>query len=745
MAKVETFAAAGRRPGMESRRPSLTERTIESGDFPFEAFSAVAEVESWRKEVHRPIYHVHKWWAQRLGSVFRAILLGGMTPAGTDTLDLFYRRNRFDDVVVFDPFMGSGTTVGEAAKLGARAVGRDINPVAHFAVTNALRAHDPIRIVQTFEDIRRDVSAQLMELYRTELPDGTVADVLYHFWVMTAPCPGCSADVDLFSSYVFARHAYPAKYPRAQSVCPGCGAINEIRHDAQGARCTECLKEFPPQKGPARGTKAECPACQAVFPILQAVRTTAEPPTHRLYAKLVLLPDGTKRYLATTEKDLHAYAKARRALAKRPSPYPIVAIEPGHNTSQAINYNYRYWHQLFNERQLLSLSILGERIARIEDESIRDLFTCLFSGCLEFNNMFASYKGEGTGAVRHMFSHHILKPERTPIEANVWGTPKSSGAFSTLFESRLLRALKYQADPTELRVQRNSNGRLTGEKVSGASDPMGWSVARSYSEFKRGGKVYLSCGDSSKTDLPGGTVDLVVTDPPFFDNVNYSELADFFFVWQCHLLGRRGYASDSTTRLPAEVQQRDPDEFASRLAAVWTEAARVLRDDGLLIFTYHHSRPEGWDSLLRAIMMGGFLVVQTFPIKAEMSVASPKTQASEPIDLDMVIVCRKRDQPRRPQGVGDVLSRAETVSREQVGRLNRVGRMLSRNDVRIVVTARMLVSLSVLPEVEQAVASLRSFAGDIESVIDRLHASQSLSSEEVAVSPQVTPRQASLF
>ena len=56
-----------------------------------------------------------------------------------------------------------------------------------------------------------------------------------------------------------------------------------------------------------------------------------------------------------------------------------------------------------------------------------DALLTLFSGVLEFNNMFASYKGEGTGAVRHMFSHHILKPERTPIEANVWGTPKSSG------------------------------------------------------------------------------------------------------------------------------------------------------------------------------------------------------------------------------------------------------------------------------------------------------------------------------
>ena len=71
---------------------------------------------------------VHKWWAQRLGTVFRAIVLGAFAPKGSDLLDLFYRPTRIHDAIVFDPFMGSGTTLGEALKLGARAIGRDINP-----------------------------------------------------------------------------------------------------------------------------------------------------------------------------------------------------------------------------------------------------------------------------------------------------------------------------------------------------------------------------------------------------------------------------------------------------------------------------------------------------------------------------------------------------------------------------------------------------------------------------------------
>ena len=153
-----------------------------------------------------------------------------------------------------------------------------------------------------------------------------------------------------------------------------------------------------------------------------------------MHAKLVLTPDGKKVYFATTDEDRKSYARAENALRERVNAFPIIGIEPGYNTNQALGYNYCYWHQMFNARQLLCLSILADRIREIQEPALRELFACLFSGVLEFNNLFASYKGEGTGAVRHMFAHHVLKPERMPLEANVWGTPKSSGSFMTMFK-----------------------------------------------------------------------------------------------------------------------------------------------------------------------------------------------------------------------------------------------------------------------------------------------------------------------
>ncbi len=103
-------------------------------------------------------------------------------------------------------------------------------------------------------------------------------------------------------------------------------------------------------------------------------------------------------------------------------------------------------------------------------------------------------------------------------------------------------------------------------------------------------------GSSDETGLSDRSVDVVVTDPPFFDNVHYSELADFFYAWQ-GLYPHGVIHGQDTTRHAREVQDTRPEQFADKLCRVFAECRRVLKDDGLLAFTYHHSRPEGWTSL----------------------------------------------------------------------------------------------------------------------------------------------------
>jgi putative DNA methylase len=703
--KLKEKTAMSRR---ESKaRSNGRHRFIETDGFPFEFLSAIAEHESWRKEIHRPVYHVHKWWAKRLGSVFRGIILGSLINEGDNFRDAFFQKHDFSDFSIFDPFMGSGTTIGEAHKLGCAAIGQDINPVACESVRVALGPLDRHRLQSAFSRLEETIGERLRNLYVAKDGEGRACDVLYYFWVKNIPCTHCSAGVDLFSSRIIARNAYPRKKPEIKVCCPRCGDIfPAINNDS--VHCRACGMTFHPEARQAERTKAFCPTCNRTFTILESVRALGHPPSHRLFAKLMITPEGEKKYLPANQDDLEAYHECsrilKRELAEGTIHLPDSELKDGHNTKQAISYNYLNWRNFFNDRQLLALGWLHEAIAQVPDVPSRDALLILFSGVLEFNNLFASYKGEGTGAVRHMFSHHILKPERMPIEANLWGTPKSSGSFSNLYKSRLLRALDYRISPFEVNPQSKQKIHFTSRPFSGEVET-NWDKRTKLTP--RG--IYLSCASSDRVKLQDESIELVITDPPFFDNVHYSELADFFYSWQ--KIFPRGFINEaSTTRHPHEVQDADQERFAVKLRAVWAECHRVLKPEGLLVFTYHHSRPEGWTALARSVLGSGFSIMNAHPVKAEMSVAAPKSQAGEPIQLDIILVCLKRVRDLRDQQSPEkALAKAQERAAAKLVRLASMGLKLSKNDRIITMVSQFIVELGPRPDAEEVVEALKNF------------------------------------
>lgn len=667
-------------------------RIIETDSFPSEFLSVLATRESWRKEIYRPIYHAHKWWAKRLGTIFRGIILGCLLPEQEDLRSAFYSTHDRNHITIFDPFMGSGTTVGEAHKLGCVALGRDINPVACESARIALGHLDSNSLEASYFAIERSVGARIRNLYRSTDEQGCECDVLYYFWVKQAVCPSCKTTVDLFPTRIIARNAAPNRKEQVRVCCPKCGWIFAAFASEKHVVCPKCSQGFSPHSGQAHGANATCPNCDKAFTIAKAVSHSGNPPTHRLYAKLLLSPTQGKVYLPATESDIADYERCvkllQAELASGAIRLPELQLDRGHNTRQAMNYGYRTWRDFFNDRQLLALGWLQDAIVGLPNPQMRDAFLILFSGVLEFNNLFASYKGEGTGAVRHMFAHHILKPERLPIEANVWGTSSSSGAFSTLFKTRLLRAAEYQQRPFEL----TENGsRKVYAPLTVFSEVLNedWPVEGKYAP----GKIYLSCGSSEQVGLNDRSIDFIVTDPPFFDNVHYSELADFFYAWQS--LYPRGFiGSTNTTRSEHEVQDTDPVEFARKLRAVFVESYRVLKDEGLLVFSYQHSRTEGWVSLLQAALGAGFSIINAHPVKSEMSVAKPKSSAKEPIQLDVLFVCRKASSDRRGVvSARETLSEVKKRASRKLQRLASIGLDLSRNDRKIAVYGQFIAAL----------------------------------------------------
>ena len=619
------------------------ETTALECDFPIVEISQVSEQESWRKEINRPIYHIHKWWATRLGSVFRGIVLAALSNPGVNIWEQFYKTHNLTNKVVLDPFMGSGTTLGETVKLGAKAVGSDINPISTFLVRQAFTQISKTLLQSAFETLEKKIASEIRHYYQTRDPvSGQMIPVLYFFWVKTVTSPE-GETIPLFSRYVFSQDAYPKKKPKAHIVCANCWKIIEDRYDAADLTCPHCALQFNPQEGPASGQYVSTTGGKR-YRIKDLLPQDGSPPKHRLYAIMALRSNGEKTYLPARDEDLALYAEAQARLNDEELPLPISAVRSGHNTDQALGYNYTLWRDFFNARQLLCLGLLLREILKIDNIAVQEQMLCLFSSTLEFNNLFCSFKGEGSGAVRHMFSNHILKPERTPLENSVWGTNRSSGTFSTLFKSRLLQAKHYLDEPFEIGINYDITGKPIGSIKTVSSQPIRSNCVDTWEELEKTDRgMMILNGDSSHLPLPDSSVDAVITDPPYFDFVHYSELSDFFFAWLSPILKDRypWFARPNSSDI-GEVQHKDPRVFSRQLTSVFSECSRVLKDDGVLAFSFHHSRPEGWAAIYEVITKSGLIVVATHPIHAELRAASPKSATKDPISLDAILVCKKK-------------------------------------------------------------------------------------------------------
>ncbi len=211
----------------------MTQRAIEVS-FPIVEINRLAVPE---RNSFKPIYQMHKWFARRASCVFRAILLGCLKPAGTDIMAEFYKDHTHDpdtnDKLILDPFMGGGTTVVEALRLGCKVTGIDLNPVAWFIVKTEVEPVDIDALRAAFDRLSerrvewsgKSVRDTLLEQYKTECPccGNQNADIIYTFWVKSAICTSitCSKQVPLFSDYIVAAKTPSIRYWR-DVRCPKC-------------------------------------------------------------------------------------------------------------------------------------------------------------------------------------------------------------------------------------------------------------------------------------------------------------------------------------------------------------------------------------------------------------------------------------------------------------------------------------------------------------------------------------------
>lgn len=389
----------------------------------------------------------------------------------------------------------------------------------------------------------------------------------------------------------------------------------------------------------------------------------------RFFAK----PPSPKNYSVADEE------WAKRRVTDLQAFWPTLPIPYGSRThvkDPLPKHGFTHWWMLFNSRQLLTHALLLRAICSDTHSTpdARHLVLCAFQQYLRNQNMFCFWD-VGYDKLVPMMSNNNFNPKNTFVENCVFG-PLGRGNWRSCADG-VIESLEWNGNPWE--VAANCDTR----------------IARLSDSFKitgKGSKVFpgdpvlpvghLECRSSTDSEtLESDALDLVITDPPFGELIQYSELADFFYVW-LRLALRVDFPSvfgpEATPKALEAVQNatrhpEDPDGFYKRvLTQCWSEAFRRLKTGGMLAFTFHHSEDNPWVAVLESLFDAGFFLEATFPIRSDETKGDGEF-GSQKIEFDIIHVCRKRvDQPHeiswarlRRQVMNDVKQLQELLEQHQ--------------------------------------------------------------------------------
>lgn len=611
-------------------------------DVPF--VSRLALKEKQIQQNVRPVIAVHKWFARRPGTLFRALLLAEF---GSESLrDAFYRAQQLSEVRVADPFMGGGTPLLEANRAGCDIAGWDVNPMAWWIVGQELASLDVTEYRSAAERVAGAVEEEMGGLYRTRCSGcGSEVPVKYFLWVKTRRCCDCDETFDLFPGYLVAA---AGRHPRDVLVCAACGELAEVADRHRPGDCASCGEALR-VGGPARRNRCRCPTCGGVNSYAEP---GSGPPMHRMiaieYHCAECQPAHQGRFFKRPDADdLGRHAEATRRMAAEELHFaPDEEIPEGDETARLHRWGYRCWRDLFNPRQLLGLETIARRVSALGPGAMRDALATTLSDLLRYQNMLCRYDTRSLKSL-DVFSVHGFPVGLVQCESNLLGLRRrsgghvGSGGWANIVD-KYAAAKRYCERPFEVAYEGRSSRRV-------------WMDGESIGLVQRGEQrcVELHCASAADAELEPGSFDAVLTDPPYLANVQYAELMDFCYVWLRRLLGEAApsFSETSTKRrgdlTGNQTQQRGLEEFTAGLSEVFHRFAKALVPGGPFVFTYHHNDLSAYLPVIVALLDAGLVGTATLPCPAEMG-GSIHIHRSGSSILDSVFVCRTQGVvPRR--------------------------------------------------------------------------------------------------
>ena len=582
--------------------------------FPALSVSLVVARDSRSKD---PSYAAHRWWARRPPSLMRSLLLAAVMD-GEATDHEFWASYRCEAPLlkglrVHDPFMGGGTTLIEASRLGAAVSGTDVDPTAEMMVSHSL---EPARESEIAE-VGDALMAFLREHFSVLYPDGD-GEPLHSFWLAIVECPNCRVSGPLYRSLVLARDC-----GKAGAVLRDDGAIafdpdtfeilyfkSATRKRFQGAR-----RRWSLDHATFNALKYWCPAC-GKRSSHRDLQTGAAP--RRLIA-IERTPNGRRRKLvAPGTQELAAIDLADELLKNPPVrlKLPDVEFDSIRRDPRPRSFGIVAVRNLFAPHQLL---VLGAAHAWVESrqmsESAERAIRLALSNALVTNNRLCSYATD-YGRLSPLFSIRGYSIPALQVELNPL---HSSGGRGTIQQclNRVLRSASTTVRRSKWNVDQHTIESALFELP------------------KRAPKVDVRCSSAAETPI-ADSIDLLVFDPPYYDYINYDELAEPFHAWNPSL------KTSGETLQSASLS--DPGDFGALLADCLRPALLARNGRYPVAFTYHSSKPTAWEEIGLALDQLELRITAMWPVRSDGHMG-PHSRPGN-CEWDVVLVCRSSLETR---------------------------------------------------------------------------------------------------
>jgi len=569
--------------------------------------------------------------------------------------------------VILDPTAGGGTIPLEALRYRLPTISNELNPVAWLLNKVILDYAVSVGSIQTelekwMSEIEGHVERELSEFF----PERNGVAPSHYYRAYSIECPSCGGRLPITNRWYFNRRRNAAVYPLFEDEGLQFKVIDPTEYDTR--------EGYEPNSGTISGGDAECPQCGVVtersdiVEIFKNGEYEFEVCGVRYEERI-----GGSKYHSPTEEDLVAIEKAREEVESDLRLSTILSTERFEGYyDRAVPYGVEQWRDVYSPRQLLTHATYLEAFDEISD-SIQSEYTDEKAELIMTLLSFIPVKLVSRNSRLNPMSPDYGSP------SDMLGDNNFSFKWHFAESNQMVGTYSYQSEAKNIIESYEE----TVKYVEHANEPA---------------TVYQ--GDAANLPSENSSIQSVVVDPPYGDNIVYSEISDAFYVWLREYLGDtfpttfsdvETNKQDEAVENPALVEETEGKStskvarrsYETKMSEIFSEVYRVLEPGGTLTIYFTDKEIDAWDSLTMSIIQSGFVISATHTITSEIP-SRIGVQEDASADSTLLLTCRKpakESEEHVPTLWRDIQQETKQVAREEAEKLLDSQHNLTKTDM----------------------------------------------------------------